>query len=287
MKRDSMLETLRKFSGQENVLVVPKAFVNFTDSLEAAMMLSQLLYWSERNHGRAAIYKTDADWKDELSLTRYGVRQARTKLEEMGLIKTEIHRANGSPTVHYYLQEDAIEKQWKVWIQTMESAKTDNRKSEIAQSLTEITSENTTERGAKPAPSPSEEKTAEQQFDELPSQSTGMVRQEHTAATASPHIEKRQFVREIAPICAQIMGRSQPIGEDTRTAKKIFEKHLPRDRVYERLNAYRNGEGAEFRKPEAIADWIVGRLERDLAQRVTIAVSPPPADGYGYYRKLA
>ena len=141
MNRDSLLETLRRFAGQENSIVIPKPFVQFTGGIEPAMMLSQLLYWSERNGGRGRVYKTDKEWADELSLTKYAVRQARAKLESLGILKTEIHRANGNPTVHYYLLEDALSEKWFLWVQKMDFAKSQKRNCEIAKSLTETTTE--------------------------------------------------------------------------------------------------------------------------------------------------
>lgn len=156
VKRQALLSTLREFGGRANCIVVPKAFVKFTGSLEAAMLFSQLLYWSEKNNSNR-VYNTDAEFQEELSLSRRAVRQARSDLERKGLIKTEIHRANGSPTTHYYLQEDEIEKQWSDWIVpfgTMENTEWDNPKSQMEQSLTKTstkTSTNNSSVSAKPA----------------------------------------------------------------------------------------------------------------------------------------
>lgn len=153
VKRQALLSTLREFGGQANCIVVPRAFVKFTGSLESAMLFSQLLYWSEKN-GSNRVYNTDAEFQEELSLSRRAVRQAKSDLERKGLIKTEVHRANGSPTTHYYLQEDEIEKQWSDWIVpngTMESPKWDNPKSQVKQSLTETSTETSTNRAAKTA----------------------------------------------------------------------------------------------------------------------------------------
>lgn len=159
MERDLLLKTLRQVGGQGQAIVVPRAFVKFTGTLEAGMMLSQLLYWSERDGGRGRVYKTDREWQDELCLSRYAVRAARARLEEMGLVKTAVHRANGLTVLHYYLQEDALLEQWEAWIgrpesdneppvvrfQTTACSISDDRLSEIEQPLTEITTEITTE----------------------------------------------------------------------------------------------------------------------------------------------
>ena len=163
LNRKALIETLRAFGGNTNSIVVPRAFVEFAGSLEAGMLLSQLLYWSERSAIRNRVYKTDAEWQEELSLKQYSVRKARSELEELGLIKTEVHRANGSPTVHYFINEDAIAEKWELWIRKMEIAKTQEPNCENTKSLTETTTETTTEYTHTPENSPSEEKKPQEE----------------------------------------------------------------------------------------------------------------------------
>lgn len=116
---NTLVATLLTMAGQRNVITVPRAFVSFTESFEAAMMLNQLLFWMPRAHGES-VYKTDADWKDELCLTRYAVRKARERLVEMGFLRTETHHVGGAPAVHYYLDYDALTEQWSLWLHGQE-----------------------------------------------------------------------------------------------------------------------------------------------------------------------
>jgi len=127
MEKSVLLDTIRAFGGQPKTITIPRPFVDFTGTLEAGMMLNQLIYWSERDGGRGRIYKSDKDWSDELCLSKYAVRQARERLVEKGVLRTEIHRANGTPTTHYYLLEDALVEKWTCWIRKVEIAKSTNQ----------------------------------------------------------------------------------------------------------------------------------------------------------------
>jgi hypothetical protein len=114
-----LIATLLTMAGERNTITIPRAFVRFTGSLEAAMMLNQLLYWTPRA-ARAgdAIYKTDRDWQEELCLARYSVRKARERLEAMGFLTTEVRRAQGAPTVHYQLDYERLVECWSDWLKT-------------------------------------------------------------------------------------------------------------------------------------------------------------------------
>jgi hypothetical protein len=85
---------------------------------------------------------------------------------------------------------------------------------------------------------------------------------------SSPRQAEKTFTAKYATIMAELMGRVYPIDEDRRCAKKLFGKNLDETRINERLNAYRNGEGERFRKPDATAYWIVNQLEKDLSVKL-------------------
>ena len=58
------------------------------------------------------IFKTDKEWMAELCIGQFSVREARKLLCEKKLLNTEVHRAKGKPTVHYYLQHTALLQSW-------------------------------------------------------------------------------------------------------------------------------------------------------------------------------
>ena len=81
---DLVLSLITLSGGKDDVIVVHKSFVKFTGSLESGMLLGQMLYWTPRAVARGNwIAKTDREFQEELSLSRYALRQARATLEEM------------------------------------------------------------------------------------------------------------------------------------------------------------------------------------------------------------
>lgn len=149
--KNPLLQTLIAMTGQDNVITVHRPFVEFTGTLEAAMMLSQLLYWTPRSTIPGGwIAKSDKDWNRELCLARHSCRLATQTLTEMGIIETMLKKFNNSPTTHYRVDWEALEKAWTKWLRLSENRQTDclksdNEMSENEQSLTETTPETTPE----------------------------------------------------------------------------------------------------------------------------------------------
>jgi hypothetical protein len=81
-------------------------------------------------------------------------------------------------------------------------------------------------------------------------------------------LTERQFVKEYAPILAEICGWAQTIGDAKSAAKKLYRLRFDKVRMDERLSAYRNGEGAQFRKPNGSAHYVVSQIEKDLVKKI-------------------
>jgi hypothetical protein len=143
---EELVKTFLNLTNKDNVVIVHKPLVLFTGSLEAGMMLAQLLYWTPRARLPGGwIAKSDSEWQDELMLSRYSVREARRKLVELGIIKTKLGQFAGAPTTHYLVDMDALEAAWSVWIQTNDCTESDERMSDNGQSITETTTDITSE----------------------------------------------------------------------------------------------------------------------------------------------
>lgn len=141
----NLVASLMALVGNNSVITVHRPLVEFTESLEAGMMLSQLLYWTPRAKVPGGwIAKTDEEFHQELCLSKYGVRQGRNRLETMGILETKVKKFNGNPTVHYRLNLESLGEKWNLWIEKMDFAKSQEPSCEIEKSLTEITTENTT-----------------------------------------------------------------------------------------------------------------------------------------------
>lgn len=150
---NSLTKTLLAMAGDQNVITVYRSFVEFTGSLEAGMMLSQLLYWTPRTGVEGGwVAKSDKEWMKELCLTRYSTRKASTRLEGMKICKTKKAMFKGANTTHYKLDLDALTERWTDWldsdIRLSENGQTSVRNqtnglSENGQTITETTIDQT------------------------------------------------------------------------------------------------------------------------------------------------
>lgn len=111
--REWVATLLSKFSGQENILIVPRPYIAMTGSIEAALLLSQIIYWTDRTKDSDGwIAKSYAEWEQELTLTKYQVGRAMKVLRDAG-VETKVRKFKGAPTVHYRLDRE-IFSQWIV-----------------------------------------------------------------------------------------------------------------------------------------------------------------------------
>lgn len=157
--RDEILSLIKEISGQQSMLVLPRLLIDITLDIKSALLLSQLIYWSDRTtDGNGWIYKSHKDWQTELGLNRYFLDKARDRLIQLGLIEVKIKKANGSPTMHFRVKADALGKTLNSLLRAAEPDKTkcrnlangndrvwQNKMSKFSKSLTETTTEITTQ----------------------------------------------------------------------------------------------------------------------------------------------
>lgn len=136
---------ISQISGQENIVVVPKLFIKLTGDLTTAVLLNQIVFYSDKSKRTDGyFYKSHKEWQEEICLTKRQVSYSTAKLKEMGLVNTKLMKANGAPTLHYKLDYDKLVD----WIVTnCNNGKSQNvtmDSNNLSQSLTENTTENTT-----------------------------------------------------------------------------------------------------------------------------------------------
>ena len=144
-----------------------KIYVDMADDLVAGLMLSQIVFWHIPNKagnqkmrvsrdGYMWIAKSSEDWYEECRITKWQVPRALKILKDKSLIDSKLYKFNGAPTVHIRIIEDAFLSLWAE--KTGVSPKsilgnhsngnegiTKMNMSESPKSLTEITTETTTE----------------------------------------------------------------------------------------------------------------------------------------------
>ncbi len=88
---------ISKLVGQGNIIAVPKVFIQALDSHVAALMLTQLIYWSDKADGKT-FHITDERLSEEICASAYQLRKARKQLEEWGVT----HERRGTPARMVY-----------------------------------------------------------------------------------------------------------------------------------------------------------------------------------------
>jgi len=142
----TIFEFIKAISGQANVFTIPRLYIKLTGSMESALFLSQCVYWSDKGkRPDGSFYKSYAEWSDELGLSRRQIDAARYALR--GIVSTELHRANGSPTLHWRVDMMALAEAITQFVHGDQSDLYKTYKTDLYipdKSLTETTTETTT-----------------------------------------------------------------------------------------------------------------------------------------------
>ena len=102
--RQEVLNAIRQHDGHHHLITVPRVFITLTGDPRPALLLSQLLYWTDRASSPTGwVYKTREEWAAELGLTRHGLYAARNRLRELGFIDESLHLVNNKRTLHLRL----------------------------------------------------------------------------------------------------------------------------------------------------------------------------------------
>lgn len=138
---------ISQMSGQENIVVVPKLFVKLTGDLTTAILLNQIVFYSDKSKRKDGFfYKTYKEWEEEICLTERQVRYSTKKLVAYGYVETALKKANGAPTVHYKLDFDKLLDSILTNCQNGTLHIVGMEPDKMSESLTENTTETTTKK---------------------------------------------------------------------------------------------------------------------------------------------
>ena len=126
-------------------IAVYPVYIKLTGSVNAGLLLSQIMYWYGAVNGRT-FYKSDAEIMDETMLSVNELRHAKARLKQMSFIKITLH---GVPAKTHYTIDDKLLFSEINECSLVESTKLDKSKprnynSGINETITENTTENTT-----------------------------------------------------------------------------------------------------------------------------------------------
>lgn len=106
--KTNVINLITQFAGNANLITIPRVFMDYTEDINSALFLSQLLYWTGRTRNDGWIYKTYIDWETEIGLSKYKVSKASNRLKKMNVLETKVKKINGNSTVHYKVKVDAL-----------------------------------------------------------------------------------------------------------------------------------------------------------------------------------
>ena len=102
-------EIIALFSGQSNVVTVPKLYIQLTGSYNLALVLNQCVYWSNKSSlAEGWFYKKYQEWLEETHLSERTLRRCFEKLSTKGLLKTKTKMVKGLNTMHFQPDIDKI-----------------------------------------------------------------------------------------------------------------------------------------------------------------------------------
>ncbi|MEK4030840.1 conserved phage C-terminal domain-containing protein [Pseudobacillus sp. FSL P4-0506] len=102
-------ELMKKISGQDNTITIPKLYIELTGDLTTALVLNQIVFWSDKSkRADGFFYKSYKEWQEEVFLSERQVRYAVKKLKDNDFVSTKLKKANGAPTLHYKLEFDNL-----------------------------------------------------------------------------------------------------------------------------------------------------------------------------------
>lgn len=108
---------IKQYSGQEQMLGIPRPFIKLTGDHLAALVLSQIVFWSDKGDDEEGwFYKTAGEWESELCISYYQLKRVTDILAKFGIEK-KLKKVNGAPTLHFRINETVF---YKLLVQQLE-----------------------------------------------------------------------------------------------------------------------------------------------------------------------
>ncbi len=89
-------EILSNFSGQQQILTIPKLYIKITGSHEKSLALNQIIFFSNKSElADGWFYKSYEEWFDEILIPERTLRRIFTALQKQSLIITKTNKVRG------------------------------------------------------------------------------------------------------------------------------------------------------------------------------------------------
>ena len=241
MSQRSIVELIKRISGQANILTIPRPYIDLTGGdIEAALFLSQCVYWSDKGGNAAGFWKSANEWHAEIGLTYYKLKRATAVCAKW--VSTRLKRANGAPTIHYKVDLEVLADDLTAILEKsdfQETSKSDFQETlksdiqETSKSLTETTHKPQTETTEVNAP------------------------RKRGRAPRQPATPKERDARLDAPIIKAILeiDRRYPAKTSWDSIIGLFPAEIDVERLRRVVLAWRSVQGRNPHNWQAMAEW--------------------------------
>lgn len=201
---------IKRFTGQSNILAIPRPFISFTGDHMVALFLNQVIYWSDRTTDpNGWFYKKAEDWQEELGISYYQLRRATRILRDKG-VETKIKTVNGIPHTYYRLNDEVFMQSFMEFMQIEETSNCRNLNNQIEET-SECQIEETSNSIYKVHETTCTETTTEttcerEQLTLLPSSTGGYEKKKRDSNLDHPAV---QLYREICHLTANELQRKR------------------------------------------------------------------------------
>jgi hypothetical protein len=152
---DWVMAVTDEFTGQHNIIPIPRTFVEWLGDYHCAALLNQIIYWSSPRRNKREggwFYKSAAEWLEELGLTEYQIRRATRVLTEKAGVETKRGQVAGGGTPNFYrLNRAKFSDSYLKFLQDRKLSNSSIEAAKTADTYTETTPEPTAEREIAPA----------------------------------------------------------------------------------------------------------------------------------------
>lgn len=148
--QQTIIQIIKSVSGQASILTIPKIYIDILGGdIEAALFLSQCVYWSDKTVSKSGFWKSYREWELDTCLTKHKVARCAVKCSRF--VSVKVKRANGFPTCHYSVNLQNLAEEISAIVKKPENdsqktgnqivKKPENRKLKNRKTLTETTQE--------------------------------------------------------------------------------------------------------------------------------------------------
>jgi hypothetical protein len=128
--------------GNAKIIGVPTELIHFIGDAGKAVLLTQLIYWSNRGSRRdGLIFKTYKEIYNETGIKEKTCHRYYKEFKEMGFFDWDVKKAYGNPTIHYKLDVDKLAELLQTFWENQNGQNDRTKTVNMSKSLTENTTE--------------------------------------------------------------------------------------------------------------------------------------------------